>query len=187
MCQDGEMFYCRGAIGSTCQRSGIAHTARHIRSNGITMSLRQRLQQHTTRRQGACHQSYQRIAYPPDRNRRMGVRSETVKVEMTHMMGTDLTVVNAARVSYGKHTETLRDQDVRLIAPCQTRALVAVCPPAGIIPHIGQYRGGAAVVPASGRVDGERNQPPLRYGRAGVRPAGRVAVGTGQGAIQARE
>ena len=42
-------------------------------------------------------------------------RSETMKVEMTHMMGTDLTVVNAARVSYGKHTETLRDQDVRLI------------------------------------------------------------------------
>ena len=39
-----------------------------------------------------------------------------MKVEMTHMMGTDLTVVNAARVSYGKHTETLRDQDVRLIA-----------------------------------------------------------------------
>ena len=38
-----------------------------------------------------------------------------MKVEMTHMMGTDLTVVNAARVSYGKHTETLRDQDVRLI------------------------------------------------------------------------
>ena len=39
-----------------------------------------------------------------------------MKVEMTHMMGTDLTVVNAARVSYGKHTETMRDQDVRLIA-----------------------------------------------------------------------
>ena len=38
-----------------------------------------------------------------------------MKVEMTHMMGTDLTVVNAARVSYGKHTETLRDGDVRLI------------------------------------------------------------------------
>ena len=38
-----------------------------------------------------------------------------MKVEMTHMMGTDLTVVNAARVSYGKHTETLRDQDVKLI------------------------------------------------------------------------
>ena len=92
-----------------------------------------------------------------------------MKVEMTHMMGTDLTVVNAARVSYGKHTETLRDQDVRLITlPCQARALVAVCPPAGVVPHIRQHRGRAAVVPASGRVDGERGQPPLRYGRAGV-------------------
>ena len=38
-----------------------------------------------------------------------------MKVEMIDKMGTDLTVVNAARVSYGKHTETLRDQDVRLI------------------------------------------------------------------------
>ena len=95
-----------------------------------------------------------------------------MKVEMTHMMGTDLTVVNAARVSYGKHTETLRDGDVRLITlPCQTWALVAVRAPAGVVPHIGQHRGSAAVVPASGGVDGKRSQPPLRYGRAGVRPA----------------
>ena len=39
-----------------------------------------------------------------------------MKVEMIDSMGNDLTVVNAARVSYGKHTDTLRDQDKRLIA-----------------------------------------------------------------------
>ena len=58
------------------------------------------------------------------------------KVEMTHMMGTETyaTVVNAARVSYGKHTETLRDQDVRLIQlPCQCMGIGRrLRPPAGI-------------------------------------------------------
>ena len=39
-----------------------------------------------------------------------------MKVEMIDSMGNDLTVVNAARVSYGKHTDMLRDQDKRLIA-----------------------------------------------------------------------
>ena len=39
-----------------------------------------------------------------------------MKVEMIDSMGNDLTVVNAARVSYGKHTDTLREQDKRLIA-----------------------------------------------------------------------
>ena len=39
-----------------------------------------------------------------------------MKVELIDSMGNDLTVVNAARVSYGKHTDTLREQDKRLIA-----------------------------------------------------------------------
>ena len=39
-----------------------------------------------------------------------------MKVELIDSMGNDLTVVNAARVSYGNHTDTLREQDKRLIA-----------------------------------------------------------------------
>lgn len=36
-------------------------------------------------------------------------------ITLTDCMGSDLTVVNAARVSMGKHTDILRDEDIRLI------------------------------------------------------------------------
>ena len=38
-----------------------------------------------------------------------------MKVELLDKMGDDLMVVNAARVSYDKHTETLRQSDIRLL------------------------------------------------------------------------
>lgn len=38
-----------------------------------------------------------------------------MKVELVDFMGSDLTVVNAARVSYGKITKELRDKDVKLL------------------------------------------------------------------------
>lgn len=38
-----------------------------------------------------------------------------MKVELVDNMGSDLTVVNAARVSFGKHKETFDDSDSRLI------------------------------------------------------------------------
>ena len=38
-----------------------------------------------------------------------------MKVELIDTMGTDLSVVNAARVSYGKHTDAMRERDVKLL------------------------------------------------------------------------
>lgn len=38
-----------------------------------------------------------------------------MKITYIDHMGSDVTVVNAARVSFGKHTTTLRDKDMRLI------------------------------------------------------------------------
>lgn len=40
------------------------------------------------------------------------------KVELIDLMGTDLTVVNAARVSYAKRSEQLTDRDKRLVDRC---------------------------------------------------------------------
>ena len=37
------------------------------------------------------------------------------KVELVESMGSDLTVVNSARVSFGKHKEELDDKDEKLI------------------------------------------------------------------------
>lgn len=39
---------------------------------------------------------------------------ETCKVELLEVFGTDLTVVNAARVSLGKHVDTFTDKDAKL-------------------------------------------------------------------------
>ena len=39
----------------------------------------------------------------------------SVEVELLNSMGTDLTVANAARVSFHKHHKTLTEGDVRLI------------------------------------------------------------------------
>ena len=38
-----------------------------------------------------------------------------MKVELIDHMGSDLSVVNAARVSFGRHTDTLRDADKKLL------------------------------------------------------------------------
>jgi len=37
------------------------------------------------------------------------------KVELVEYMGSDLTVVNSARVSFGKHKEVLDDNDKKLV------------------------------------------------------------------------
>src|SRR5437667_11514171 len=39
----------------------------------------------------------------------------TIDVEYIDHMGTDLSIVNAARISYGKHKNELDDKDVKLI------------------------------------------------------------------------
>ena len=38
-----------------------------------------------------------------------------MKVELIDHMGSDLSVINAARVSYGKHTDAMRERDVKLL------------------------------------------------------------------------
>ena len=74
-----------------------------------------------------------------------------MKVELIDTMGSDLTVVNAARVSYAKHHDTFDDSDARLLRYlARERPLVSVFASAGVVPHIGQHRGGQPTEKASG-------------------------------------
>ena len=106
-----------------------------------------------------------------------------MKVELIDSMGNDLTVVNAARVSYGKHTDTLREQDKRLIAylaknghwspfahpQASFRISANIAVARQLYRHQGRAVGGQRTY-ASRRCGNyqERNQPAIRYRRPGV-------------------
>ncbi len=46
------------------------------------------------------------------------ISGDEMKATLIDWMGNDLTVVNAARVSFGKKSEKLEDKDTKLINPC---------------------------------------------------------------------
>ena len=76
-----------------------------------------------------------------------------MKVELLDKMGSDLTVVNAARVSYAKHHEEFQRQRCQVAdkVPCWPRPRLAILSPSIILPHHLQYRSWASInAPSSG-------------------------------------
>ena len=85
-----------------------------------------------------------------------------MKVELLDHMGDDLSVVNAARVSYAKTHEFFAENDADVVTVSGwARALVTVRASTTDFPHIRQYRGGTSTVPSSGWFGCQRNQPPV--------------------------